>query len=65
MKHTIGELAGKVYSFLEKEGKSSVSEIGKKVSGSRSKVNMAIGWLAKEDKLEFIDEGRGTGIKLK
>lgn len=65
MKDIVGEIAGKVYGYLEEQGESSVNKITKNVDGSRSKVNMAIGWLAREDKLEFIDRGKGMGIRLK
>ena len=65
MQDKIGELAGKVYAFLDDNGESSMSEIAESVEGSRSKVNMAIGWLAREENLEFVDKGNGTGIKLK
>ncbi len=65
MQQKIGKLAGKVYSFLEENGESSMSEITKAVKGPKSKVNMAIGWLAREDNLKFVKKGNGTGIKLK
>jgi|AntDeeMinimDraft_5_1070356.scaffolds.fasta_scaffold00095_28 hypothetical protein len=65
MNKKIGELAGQVWKFLEREGESSFSAITDAVDGPRSKVSMAIGWLAREDKLEFSQEGRGTKIGLK
>lgn len=65
MEHTIGELAGEVYSFLEGAEEASLSKISCEIEGSQSKVNMAIGWLAREGKLEFTDLGRGTGARLK
>ncbi|MBY6294016.1 hypothetical protein GLU60_01350 [Nanohaloarchaea archaeon H01] len=65
MDERIGELAGYVWRYLEDEGESSVSSIGKAVDAPRSKANMAIGWLAREDKLEFFDKGRGTSVDLK
>jgi hypothetical protein len=61
----IGEIAGEVYNVLEEEGKSSLSAVSDSVSAPRSRVNMAIGWLAREDNLEFDDEGRGTHVELK
>lgn len=64
MQQKIGELAGYVWRFLEDEGKASVSSVCDAVDAPRSKVNMAIGWLAREDKLEFVDEGRGTSVRL-
>lgn len=60
----IGEIAGEVYEFLEDEGETSVSGIGKALDAPRTKVNMAIGWLAREDKLDFVDNGRGNSVKL-
>lgn len=64
MQDRIGEIAGDVWHYLEDEGKSSVSGIGKALNAPKSKVDMAIGWLACEDKLEFVDEGRGTYVRL-
>lgn len=65
MEDKIGELAGYVWKFLEDEGETSFSAIAEAVDAPRSKVSMAIGWLAREDKLEFKDEGRGSTISLK
>jgi hypothetical protein len=65
MEHTIGELAGDVHEFLEEAEEPSLSKISREVEGSQSKVNMAVGWLAREGNLEFIDLGRGTGARLK
>ncbi len=65
MKERIGELAGNIYHFLEKTEEATMSQITKNVKGPRSKLNMAVGWLAREDKLEFFDKGSGTGIRLK
>lgn len=65
MEHIIGELAGKVYHFLEEVEEATLSDIAKNVEGSSTKVNMAIGWLAREEKLLFNTEGRGTLISLR
>ena len=65
MENIIGKLAGRVYEFLEEIEEASVSKVTKTVEGPSSKVYMAIGWLARENKLEFIEKGRGTGIRLK
>ena len=64
MNDRIGEIAGEVYDVLEENGKSSLSAVNDSVDAPRSKVNMAIGWLAREDNLVFDDEGRGTHIEL-
>ncbi len=65
MNDRIGEIAGEVYDVLEDDGKSSLSALSDSVEAPRSRVNMAIGWLAREDNLEFDDEGRGTHVELR
>lgn len=65
MEDRIGKLAGEVWNFLQEKEEASVSQIAKSVEGSRSKVNMAVGWLAREDKLEFIEVNRGNRVRLK
>lgn len=65
MNDKVGEVAGEVWDFLQEEGKSSLSAVNKAVSEPRSRVNMGIGWLAREGKLEFDDEGRGISVELK
>lgn len=64
MKDGIGELAGEVWDFLEESSESSLTQVNDAVDAPRSRVNMAIGWLAREDKLEFNDEGRGVSVSL-
>lgn len=61
---TVGQAAGQVWQFLRDEGKSSVSAIERGVDASGREVQMAIGWLAREGKVEFSDESRGLYISL-
>jgi len=65
MQNKIGSIAGEVYRFIENNGETSVSKVAKDLDETRSSVYMGIGWLAKEEKLEFDSEGRGTSIDLK
>lgn len=53
MEHTIGELAGEVHKFLQEAGETSLTKISREAEGSQSKVNMAVGWLAREGKLVY------------
>lgn len=64
MEETIGEVAGEVWDFLEDNGETSVSGVTKGVDAPGTKVYMAVGWLAREDKLEFIDKKRGNAVRL-
>lgn len=65
MEDVIGSLAGEVHDFLQEKEEASVSKISREVEGPRSKVNMAVGWLAREGNLEFIDLDRGTRVRLR
>ena len=61
----IGKAAGEVWSYLKGHGKSSLSGIEKGVDAPRGVVLMAVGWLAREGKLEFTEEKRTTQVSLR
>ena len=65
LKDVIGEVAGEVWDFLDENGESSISGVTKGVDAPGTKVYMAIGWLAREDKIEFVDKKRGNAVRLK
>ncbi len=48
----IGKIAGKIWETLETEGEATVSKLLKLTDEKRDLVLMALGWLAREDKLE-------------
>jgi hypothetical protein len=62
---TIGDTAGLVWNFLRSNGDSTLSTLEKKVEAPRSMVSMAVGWLAREGKIEVKDEKRAVRISLK
>ncbi len=62
---SIGKTAGQVWEYLKDEGKTSLSGVEKGVGAPRAVVMMAIGWLAREGKLEFGQENRSTQVWLK
>jgi len=62
---TIGDTAGLVWNFLRTNGESSLSTLEKKVEAPRSMVSMAVGWLAREGKIEVKDEKRAVRISSK
>jgi predicted transcriptional regulator len=64
MEERIGELAGEVFDHLKEQEQNSVTAVSRAVDAPQTKVNMAIGWLAREGKLDFVSEGRGTSIQL-
>ncbi len=61
----IGEVAGKIWNLLKERGELSISGVASEVNASQSIAYMGLGWLAREDKLEFIKRSRGVFVRLK
>jgi Winged helix-turn-helix domain (DUF2582) len=62
---TIGHVAGQVWQLLDSQGAQSLPAIKKAVSAPDDVVLAAIGWLAREDKLNFSKSGRTLTISLR
>ena len=66
IENEIGMAAGKVYQLLSTNGPATHGKIKKGVKDAKSEVvDMAIGWLAREDKLKFQAKGKSVIISLK
>ena len=65
MIEAIGEAAGKIWQFLDKNGEASVNKITTETGLGKNDVQRAIGWLAKEDKLNIQVNGRVETLSLK
>jgi DeoR/GlpR family transcriptional regulator of sugar metabolism len=61
----IGNIAGEIWHLLKEKGELSISRVVSAVNASQSTVYMGLGWLAREDKLEFIQKSRGVVVRLK
>jgi hypothetical protein len=61
----IGEVAGLVWQTLNNEGPLSLAKLVKSIDQPRDLVMQAIGWLAREDKLEIDENSRGKAISLR
>ena len=61
----IGETAGKVWKFLEEEGEASLTQIKKGVKADPNLILQAIGWLAREGKLQIENKERFITYTLK
>lgn len=61
----IGEAAGKLWHFLDKNGPSSVTKASTETGLGKNEIQRAIGWLAKEDKLVIEMKGRIETLSLK
>jgi predicted transcriptional regulator len=65
MSSVIGDAAGKIWTYLEKNGSASVTKITTETEINKNDVQRAIGWLSKEDKLLIETKGRVETISLK
>jgi hypothetical protein len=65
MIYDIGETAGSIWRTLDEEGPLRLSTLKKQIKVADALFYMAIGWLAREGKLEFEAEGRGFNLRAK
>ena len=61
----IGETAGRIWHTLDEEGPLRVATLKKQFDVPEAIVYMALGWLAREDKLEIEPDGRSYRVQLK
>lgn len=61
----IGFAAGRVWHYLRECQPVSLSRLGREVEGGQALVLMAVGWLAREGKIEFAREGRAALVRLR
>jgi len=65
MVESIGAVAGKIWEVLKDGNEVSTAQLKKSVEGDAFLLNAAIGWLAREDKLNFNKVGNALKISLK
>jgi winged helix-turn-helix protein DUF2582 len=65
MRGEIGATAGLVWNALNTKGKLSLAQLKKEVGCKTPVFDWAIGWLAREDKIVIIPEGRTFRVGLK
>ncbi len=60
----IGKNAGKIWNALNDNGAMSMSQVKKETTLKDLEVNLALGWLARENKVVFAKKGKSTNICL-
>jgi hypothetical protein len=60
----IGECAGKVWQVLQKSGKAPLKAVTKETGLTWSEINRAVGWLARENKISIVEEGKTQALQL-
>jgi hypothetical protein len=61
----VGETAGKVWRHLHAEGERTLAQLAKQVDERPERVAMAVGWLAREDKITLSTRGNTTRVALR
>ena len=61
----VGTTAGMVWRQLVEGGPQTLTQLKKKLNGESDLVNFAVGWLAREDKIEIIPDKRNFRVQLK
>ncbi|MBR5626963.1 MAG: winged helix-turn-helix domain-containing protein [Thermoguttaceae bacterium] len=61
----MGVMAGRIWYILHHHGKLSVSAIVRKVNAPRDYVMEGLGWLARENKIQIVEESRIRMVSLK
>ena len=61
----IGETAGRVWHLLDEKGSLTIAKLVKEVDVPRDVIMQALGWLAREEKLEIEGDGRTRKVSLR
>src|SRR5450755_3011165 len=64
MKEKVIEAAGKTWRFLGQNGETNVSQLAKSLKEKDEVVLQAVGWLAREDKIDYTVKNRRTFVSL-
>ena len=60
----IGETAGQVWHELSENGAMSLAKLAKRLDAPRDLVMQAVGWLARENKIQIVEQKRVKTISL-
>ena len=64
MKEKVIEIAGKTWRYLGQNGQTNVSQLAKSLKEKDEVVFQALGWLAREDKIDYTVKNRRTFVAL-
>ena len=65
MTQTIGQVAGEIWQFLKENPQSSLDRINKQLKLEQTVFCMALGWLAREDKIAFEGQDKDLTVSLR
>ena len=61
----VGLTAGKVWHMLSDSGPQTLAQLKKRLNGSGELVGFALGWLAREDKIDISPDKKSFKVALK
>ena len=61
----VGFVAGDIYRRLNSQGEASLNDLRRDLNLTPAMLQMGVGWLAREDKVEIAKRGAGYVIRLK
>ncbi len=64
MKQSIGTTAGKIWQTLNTREEVTISQLPKMLNEKSANIYQALGWLAREDKINFCTKGNRTFVSL-
>ncbi len=64
MKDKVIEIAGKTWRFLGQNGETNVAQLPRLLRENNTVVLQALGWLAREDKINYTTRSRRTFVAL-
>ena len=59
------ESAGQIYNYLNTKGEVSINKMKKDLSLNENFAEMGLGWLSREDKLEYTQKAKSVTVKLR
>ena len=59
------ESAGQIYNYLSNKGEVSINKMKKDLSLNENFTEMGLGWLSREDKLEYTQKAKSVTVKLR
>jgi hypothetical protein len=61
----VGDTAGRIWHLLNDHGPQTLAQLKKRLNGSGELVGFALGWLAREDKVDISQEKKSFKVILK
>ena len=59
------ESAGQIYNYLSNKGKVSITKMRKDLDLNDNFTEMGLGWLSREDKLEYTQKAKSVTVRLR